>query len=585
MTYGQTSSGKTYTLFGGKEQDGLIPRFLKDTFMKLKELETIEDCQFKFKYSFFEIYKEKIFDMLSDQNELSLNLRENHKKFIYVENLKKKKTEDYLEVLEDLEYANSRRKTNETSMNLRSSRSHFIINFEVETKCLIDYDDQSKSEKISNKNFYEVKKKSQIIFIDLAGSEKQLFNNNEIIEEGCYINKSLSVLNHVIQNLSKKKKNDFIHYRDSKLTFFLKEIFKGNSHFSIIGNILPFSNYLTESLNTVNFVSIAKSIKTNPHINFQTKNNTQMMQKQIRSLLNKIDFLEKNQKNICNCKKKNESMMENIEKNVDNLINKIDQLKNFFFDDININDKLKDIVDKLNVLKKEDNFENIIKDLTSFENYFDIINFEHKSKSVITIKKLNEKIIELKKNFFQISKINKIKKYKSTFSKYNNNKKNNFLNLKKSDSCDFPFSKNKKLAKYHLDYISLSMFSEKVKDNSKLTAIQNENSNKNNLLFKKNLLIKKEKEINSLKNEIKLKQDNISKTTIKFDVEKNKFEKILKKKENKSQKLFKRISNLERQLRNRNKDYLFALKELEKNKIKAPPLSDIDFSSNYIQIV
>ena len=581
MTYGQTSSGKTHTLFGGKEQDGLIPRFLKDTFLKLKELESIEDCQFKFKYSFFEIYKEKIFDMLSDQNEFSLNLRENHKKTIYVENLKKKKTEDYLEVLEDLEYANNRRRTNETSMNLRSSRSHFIINFEVETKCLIDYDDQSKSEKIISKNYYEVKKKSQIIFIDLAGSEKQHFNNNETIEEGCYINKSLSVLNHVIQNLSKKKKNDFIHYRDSKLTYFLKEIFKGNSHFSIIGNILPFSNYLTESLNTVNFVSIAKSIKTNPHINFQTKNNTQMMQKQIRSLLNKIDFLEKNQKNSCNCKKYNKKMLEDI---FFNLKNKINQLKNFFFDDLNINENLKNILNKLNYLKEQDNLENTISDLKSFEKYFDIINFEKKSKSLLTIKNLQKKMLELQNNFFQISKINKIKKYKSKFSKYNN-KKFNTSNLKKSDSCDFPFSKNKKMSKYHLDYISLSMFSEKIVDNCKITPIYNENLNKNNL-FQKNTLKKKESEIIILKNEIfKLKEDSISKRTIKFDEEKKKFEKSLKKKEQKTQKLFKRITNLERQLRNRNKDYLFALKELEKNKIKAPPLSDIDFRPNYIPIV
>ena len=95
------------------------------------------------------------------------------------------------------------------------------------------------------------------------------------MQEGCYINKSLSVLNHVITSLSKKKKSqEFTHFRDSKLTFFLKEIFLGNSHFSIIGNILPFNRYVAETFNTLNFVSLAKSIKTNPKINFETKNNT-----------------------------------------------------------------------------------------------------------------------------------------------------------------------------------------------------------------------------------------------------------------------------------------------------------------------
>lgn len=94
------------------------------------------------------------------------------------------------------------------------------------------------------------------------------------MEEGCYINKSLSVLNHVIKNLSKKNKKEFTHYRDSKLTFFLKEIFNGNSHFAIMGNVLPYNKYINETLNTLNFVSLAKSIATNPKINFVTKNNT-----------------------------------------------------------------------------------------------------------------------------------------------------------------------------------------------------------------------------------------------------------------------------------------------------------------------
>ncbi len=269
MAYGQTSSGKTYTLFGQDQEEGLIPKYLQVIFMKLKEIETFEDCQYKFKYSFFEIYKDKILDMLTDEEEdIPLNLRESKSKKIYVEGLKKKKALNCEDVLEDLKIANQRRKTNESSMNSRSSRSHFIINFEVEMKYLIDYDDikdhTNKEEKLLNKNFYEVKKKSRIIFVDLAGSEKQKYNSTQILEEGCYINKSLYVLNHIIQTLSKKKSNEYIHYRDSKLTFFLKDIFKGNSHFSIVGNILPFQNYLTETMNTLNFVALAKTIKTNP---------------------------------------------------------------------------------------------------------------------------------------------------------------------------------------------------------------------------------------------------------------------------------------------------------------------------------
>lgn len=95
------------------------------------------------------------------------------------------------------------------------------------------------------------------------------------MEEGCYINKSLGVLNHVIKNLSsKKKEQEYQHFRDSKLTFFLKEIFKGNSHIAILGNILPYQEYISDTINTLNFVSLAKTIETNPKINFVTKNNT-----------------------------------------------------------------------------------------------------------------------------------------------------------------------------------------------------------------------------------------------------------------------------------------------------------------------
>ena len=161
-------------------------------------------------------------------------------------------------------------------MNQQSSRSHFIITFDIESKYYMDYDEQKlkDQESITKKNFYQLKKKSKIIFIDLAGSEKQNENSSKIVEEGCYINKSLSVLNHIIKSLSDKNKSTFKHYRDSKLTYFLKDIFSGNSHFGIIGHVLPYQRYLNESINTLNFVSLAKLIETNPKINFQTKDNT-----------------------------------------------------------------------------------------------------------------------------------------------------------------------------------------------------------------------------------------------------------------------------------------------------------------------
>ena len=304
MAYGQTSSGKTYSLFGEEKSKGIVPRFLDDIFLKLKEFKACEESSFKLRYSFFEIYKEKILDSFDEEGGNSLNIRENNGG-VYIEGLGARETDSLEEITSDLQAANDKRRINETAMNGRSSRSHFVLTFEIEITNLIDYEDETgkdnknnpKESKLLKKNYYEVTKKSKIIFVDLAGSEKQTFNRSEVLEEGCHINKSLSILNHVIMSLSKNKSADFIHYRDSKLTHFLKDIFKGSSHFAILGTVLPMHQHVNETLNTLNFVSLAKSVKTNPQINFETKNNTQIMQNQIRALLLKIDKLESEKRN------------------------------------------------------------------------------------------------------------------------------------------------------------------------------------------------------------------------------------------------------------------------------------------------
>ena len=122
-------------------------------------------------------------------------------------------------------------------MNQQSSRSHFVLTFEVECTQYMDFDGERPRE-----SFVQIDKKARIIFIDLAGSEKQSENQSLAMEEGCYINKSLSNLNKIILALSKKQgeQKGFQHYRDTKLTHYLKEVFSGNSHISIIGHVLPY---------------------------------------------------------------------------------------------------------------------------------------------------------------------------------------------------------------------------------------------------------------------------------------------------------------------------------------------------------
>lgn len=249
MTYGQTSSGKTYTLFGDEKdrtKPGLIRQYLEQLYDNQTEIKSYDDCEWNINYSFFEIYNEKIYDMLNENSDKKLNLREHPKDNIFVEGLESKRAASLEEIISDLQISLLKRHTNQTIMNQQSSRSHFIITFEVECIQYMDLEENKLKEQNGpkKKNYYEVVKKSKIIFIDLAGSEKQSENQNQIMEEGCYINKSLSNLNRIIHTLSRrgkeKKDNGFQHYRDTKLTHYLKEIFNGNSHFAIIGHVLPY---------------------------------------------------------------------------------------------------------------------------------------------------------------------------------------------------------------------------------------------------------------------------------------------------------------------------------------------------------
>jgi hypothetical protein len=142
----------------------------------------------------------------------------------YLENLYSKKSENLLEVLKDLKNANERKHINQTFMNQRSSRSHTIMTFKVQLVTKIVISGNSKSKEgieilgfgVNSSEKYKILKNSKSVFIDLAGSERQVYNKNELLEEGCFINKSLSILNHVITSLSNYKSKDFVHYRDSK---------------------------------------------------------------------------------------------------------------------------------------------------------------------------------------------------------------------------------------------------------------------------------------------------------------------------------------------------------------------------------
>ena len=132
---------------------------------------------------------------------------------IFVENVSARGFCSAAELGTALQQALVRRRTNETLMNNRSSRSHFITTVEIETRTRLDCPDPGQTEA---RVLFEVTKRAKIIFIDLAGSERQALNSNEILQEGCAINKSLSVLQHVLASIGKKRSGEYVHYRDSK---------------------------------------------------------------------------------------------------------------------------------------------------------------------------------------------------------------------------------------------------------------------------------------------------------------------------------------------------------------------------------
>lgn len=217
MTYGQTSAGKTFTLFGepgSEELEGMVPRLARKLFEKLGDLDSSDEDSFSFSVSCFEIYKEKIFDLLdSDELKRPLNLREDPKRGVYVEGLQSRPCRSEPDLMSTLGVAQERRRASETTMNARSSRSHFVTIFDLEIRSQLSC---PKTEAEGAAERIELTKRSKLIFLDLAGSERQGLNSTEVLQEGCHINRSLSILQHVLLAMSRKEAKSFVHYRDSK---------------------------------------------------------------------------------------------------------------------------------------------------------------------------------------------------------------------------------------------------------------------------------------------------------------------------------------------------------------------------------
>lgn len=216
MGYGQTSSGKTYTIVGGDEVEerGVIPRFAEDLFKMKQEMPA---NRFTVLCSFFEIYNELIYDLMDD-GKAPLALRENPKDGFFVDNLIEVNVNSFDELNKAFRDGMLKRRTAETGFNQRSSRSHGIFTIKIESSVLLS--DSPVSEELTEQSVpleskLSIKKRCVLHFVDLAGSERHLEQDSIFLKETCQINKSLVVLSKAISSLNDSSKR-YAHFRDSK---------------------------------------------------------------------------------------------------------------------------------------------------------------------------------------------------------------------------------------------------------------------------------------------------------------------------------------------------------------------------------
>lgn len=274
LAYGQTSSGKTYTMMGRQHDEGLIPLIVRDI-LRYKERLVGERINCEVRISYMEIYNELVKDLLCESGEQGTKkcrVREHPTKGPYVENLNEYQIENYGDFLSYLTRGNSHRSTASTSMNDNSSRSHAIITLSLKQTKFTQGDSETDGGMDAD-NMYigdaEEEMISNIKLVDLAGSERlaktKVFGQQDRMKEGSLINKSLTVLGRCINLLSSNSSNPTVKqavvpYRDSTLSYILKENLSGNSKSFMIFCVSPID--FEESYQTLNYAKQVKRIKT-----------------------------------------------------------------------------------------------------------------------------------------------------------------------------------------------------------------------------------------------------------------------------------------------------------------------------------
>ncbi|XP_034190007.2 kinesin family member nebbish isoform X3 [Osmia lignaria lignaria] len=274
FAYGQTGSGKSYSMMGQEslqintvlldDEIGIIPRFCQDIFTRIS---ASVNNKITVEISYFEIYNEKIHDLLTTVNNgvksAPLKVREHPVFGPYIVDLSQHCVQNYKDLQTWLKVGNSQRATAATGMNEKSSRSHSIFSIILT---------QTQINSQLNNESVDASRRSKINLVDLAGSERlsQTCASGDRLKEGVSINKSLLTLGKVIASLAENtnnRKRGFVPYRESVLTWLLKESLGGNSKTAMLGTVSPANIHIEETLATLRYACQARAIVNRVRIN------------------------------------------------------------------------------------------------------------------------------------------------------------------------------------------------------------------------------------------------------------------------------------------------------------------------------